>query len=123
MPKSSCMNRIYFAGLLILLSFSGWSQVGTENILKAGVWKGAVQISPGRNFAIALEKLGNKNGNRYFFHSIDQNSYNFSIRKVEQAGDSLRLRIGSINADMVITVNDTAAVGFFIQRSMRFPLV
>jgi len=123
MLKSPCMNRLFFAGLLILLYFSGRGQLTAENILKAGVWKGAVEISPGRNFAIALEKLGNKNGNRYFFHSIDQNSYNFAIRKVEQVGDSLQLRIGSINADMVLKVNDTAAVGYFIQRSMRFPMV
>lgn len=90
--------------------------------LTAGLWKGTIQISVDRVFNIAIENIDNNGDAKYFFHSIDQNSYDFPIRKITVQNDSLSLYISSLNAAVVLKINNAVAEGYFSQGNVRFPV-
>lgn len=98
------------------------AQQTNQHSLTNGLWKGTIQINEERAFNIAIEKMENNGNPKYFFHSIDQNSYNFPIRNFEFQADSLKLLISSLNASISLQVTNTSANGYFTQRNVRFPV-
>ena len=96
-------------------------KTGTATQLAPGTWKGTVTINPQLHVNIAIEVLLNNGDFRYFFHSIDQNSYNFPIRKVSFEEDTINLAITSLNAILRLHVNGDTATGYISQRGGGMP--
>ncbi len=87
-----------------------------------GTWKGHLQINASRQLNIALEALANTSTFTGFFHSIDQQSYNYAIRKWGQTADTVWLRISKLGATINLRFAGDSAQGYWRQGKAQFPV-